>query len=526
MKKLYPLILFSMLTLLVTQLDAQVRYLDEITQSVDVAVNEVYGENWSVLPVALGGTPEIIDLLMDVYTPGGDTETERPVILVPHTGSFLPQYFNGQITGGKSDSTVVNICRRLAKRGYVAVAITNRMGWNPLATSQDERTGTLLQAAYRAIQDTRTCIRYFRKTVDIDGNPYGIDPDKIGVMGVGTGGYLAFGAATLDRYEEVTLDKFLDENNLPLADTVLLGNFWATNTAPLCVANHPGYSSDFKICVNLGGALADISWLEGKETEPAFVGFHSSGDVFAPFCSGAVIVPTTGEFVVNVEGTRCIIEQANVLGNNDIFNTLEPINDPLDPIIEAYKNLDIMTVQGQTLPAAVDNMYPFLLFPPQGGPWDWWDKATLDFIIPIVNTMFGTNFSSDTLHMNGLLTNPDMSAEKGNTYLDTVFMFTLPRACAAFNLACFPSFVKELEAEQIGLTLAPNPAHSSVLIKTADEHPIQSVYLYDIQGKLVKARTNLFTNEYEMERNDLPDGIYFAKIKVNAGVINKKIIFN
>ena len=243
MKNLYFLSFILICIMGSLSTNAQVRYLDEITQSVDVVVNEVYGQNISVLT----GAPALVPLVMDVYMPAGDSETERPVMIVPHTGNFLPQYFNGSVTGGKSDSIIVNICKSFAKRGYVAVAMTYRQGWLPLATNQDIRTGTLLQAVYRAVQDTRTCIRYFKYTANEEGNPWGVDPSKIAVFGVGSGGYLALVAATLDDYGEVTLDKFLDSLNTPYADTLLLGNFYGTTDAPLCNANFGNYDSDFQL---------------------------------------------------------------------------------------------------------------------------------------------------------------------------------------------------------------------------------------------------------------------------------------
>ena len=98
---------------------------------------------------------------MDVYQPSGDTETSRPLVLVFHTGNFLPNVLNGQISGTKKDSSVVEICTQLARRGYVAASVDYRVGWNPLASTQPERALGLIQAAYRGLQDGRNAIRYF-----------------------------------------------------------------------------------------------------------------------------------------------------------------------------------------------------------------------------------------------------------------------------------------------------------------------------------------------------------------------------
>ncbi|MBK9491252.1 MAG: hypothetical protein IPO07_22535 [Haliscomenobacter sp.] len=115
---------------------------------------------------------------MDVYTPAGDSDTKRAVVMYFHTGIFLPPLLNGGITGARSDSSVVEFARRLTRLGYVVVVPTYRLGWNPVAPNQNVRTGTLLNAAYRGIQDARSCIRFLRKSIAENSNPYGIDADK------------------------------------------------------------------------------------------------------------------------------------------------------------------------------------------------------------------------------------------------------------------------------------------------------------------------------------------------------------
>ena len=91
------------------------------------------------------------------------------------------------------------MAKQFARRGYVCAIMSNRMGWLPTSSDQDTRTGTLLQAAYRGIQDMRTCVRYFRMTAATMSNPYKIDPNLVIAGGVGTGGYISFGAATLGK---------------------------------------------------------------------------------------------------------------------------------------------------------------------------------------------------------------------------------------------------------------------------------------------------------------------------------------
>ena len=157
---------------------AQDRYLDDVFSAVTVTSDVTYATNISILPMLQGLPPGPATLKCDIYTPDGDTETNRPVIILVHTGSFLPPVVNGQATGSKLDMSIVEQCTRWAKKGYVAVAMENRLGWNPTSTDQNVRTSTLLQAAYRGIQDAKALVRYMRMT-EANGNPHGIDESKI-----------------------------------------------------------------------------------------------------------------------------------------------------------------------------------------------------------------------------------------------------------------------------------------------------------------------------------------------------------
>ncbi|RQH23326.1 hypothetical protein D5R40_30395 [Okeania hirsuta] len=83
---------------------------------------------------------------MDVYQPMGDTVGSRPLVILMHPGSFLPKGINTLPFGDRKDSAIVEMCMRLAKRGYVAVAGSYRAGWNPTSTDQDVRGGTIITA--------------------------------------------------------------------------------------------------------------------------------------------------------------------------------------------------------------------------------------------------------------------------------------------------------------------------------------------------------------------------------------------
>lgn len=505
---------------------AQERYMAEVFSSVDVETDIMYARNWTVLTVATLGTPTIDTLEMDVYTPAGDSITDRPVVVYFHTGSFLPQYINGQITGSRSDSTVVEICTRLAKMGYVAISATYRQGWNPIATDQDERTGTLLNAAYRGIQDSRALIRFLRKSVDIDGNPYGVDTDKICLWGQGTGGYISLGAAFLDRFEEVVIDKFIDQDLLaPYVDTNVVGGVYGEDQKFLNIPNHVGYDNDFAMAVNMGGALGDLSWIEGRDNEPVTMGFHVVADPFAPYANGAVIVPTTGDFVVNVDGTRTVVDTVNKLGvNADISIANDDLTDPLNAKVEALKSVDQDFGGGQVLSIGVDNVYPFVTNGPASGPWDWWSKAQLDFIIPLFNAATGEDLNADSLHADGLLLNPDMSKEKATAHIDTIIDYFAPRAFLALNLMA-TSTNEVLSAEEVNFQMGPNPMKEFMTITTAPDQPMLDVAVYNMSGKLMKGSMGINNNQYLLKRTPhMTPGMYVLQVRFKDGFVSKKIM--
>lgn len=529
MKQLNTLLLLIITLTGTLSLSAQTgRYRTDVFTSFSVQRNIVYAKNISVLT----GAPVAQDLVMDVYTPAGDSDTKRAVVMYFHTGSFLPPLLNGGITGARSDSSVVEFARRLTRLGYVVVVPTYRLGWNPVAPNQNVRTGTLLNAAYRGIQDARSCIRFLRKSIAENSNPYGIDADKMVLWGQGTGGYISLGTAYLDRFkEEIQITKFIDTDNLKAyVDTTINGNPFGTTTKPLNLVNHAGYSSDFKLAVNMGGALGDISWLEGKAGEPSTIGFHVLSDPFAPFADGAVIVPTTREFVVSVSGTRSIVERANEVGLNA---KMAPAN--AEPIFVNLKNQVLKTVpipfptfsyKGAATTLSTDNMYPFVT--PgnrlEAGPWEWWDTTTLKLVVAGTNMQLGSSYDWKVLHSNGLLTNPNMSKAKAMSYIDTMMMVFTPRAYLELNLAT--STEQVISDDVVKLKVGPNPVADRVYIQSALEHKMRDIALYSLDGKMVRGYANIDENDFELQRGGLPMGTYVLQIRFDKGVVAKKLIFN
>lgn len=528
--------------------NSQNRYLDDVFTDVNVSEIDTFALNVSIEPMLFGLAPALLPIECDIYQPVGDTLTNRPVIIVSHTGSFLPPVANGQATGSVKDSSIVEQCTRWAKKGYVAVAMGNRKGWNPTSTDQNVRTSTLLQAAYRGIQDAKAMVRFMRMTEDALGNPFGIDPTKIVLGGQGTGAYISLGYATLDDADvELNLPKFIDFSNpsapspyvvpyffgnidgtdmtfAPLYDT--LGNLipildtagnvtgYEVNTStPLNIPNNPTYSNDINMAFNVGGALADISWL--ADGDVPIVSFHCANDPYAPIDTGDVIVPTTGDFVVEVMGSRTVQHYSNQYGNNDVFTNAgfsfnsDPFTLAANVNNSGYEGLNVLLT-----PAPSTTATPCGMQEEQSSPWDWWDNATYDAMFAAVNGV-----PAGTGACLSLLGNPDMSATKGKSYIDTIQGYLNPRIYVVLGLGGVLSVNNVVDHST---NIFPNPAKNNITIENSN-FEINTVELYNIAGQLVKSE-NVNSMSTNLNLSDLKKGIYILEIQSNKTSIRRKLI--
>ncbi|MEM8525131.1 MAG: T9SS type A sorting domain-containing protein [Bacteroidota bacterium] len=526
------------------------RFMQEVFTDVTVTSDVTYGVNATVIALPILGEAIPQELKLDVYEPIGDERAERPLVLVFHTGNFLPVPQNAQILGRRTDSAAVEICTRLAKYGYTAASVTYRQGWNPLAETQPIRALGLIQAAYRGVQDGRTAVRFFKRDFVENGNQFSVDTSRIAIWGNGTGGYLTHGMVGLTNYNEILTTtngpaKFIldtDEDGTPETPMVVpqvhgdiegktFGFGLEAFGFPLGMAdttsypNHVEYNSDFQLAVNVGGDLGDISWLEAGN--PPTITFQSANDFFAPYEDATLIVPTTGDPIVRVQGGLLIARKQNELGNNDVF-----INANIDDDITAQAKANSEAAGHEYL----EGLYP-VVNPPnangldEGVRIDWWDPNALS--PPVEGFPNGVPWSllphptdpsgMTSFHEQGLLTNAGMSAEQARTHIDTVFAYFAPRAFAALDLAAYTS-TEELKQAEVGLVIAPNPATDEFILRSEASRPMLGVELYDLNGRLVQEHT--FKNSYFfIQRDNLPDGIYVARVRFEEGMVSKKVMF-
>jgi hypothetical protein len=502
--------------------------MDEIFTDVDVTTDVSFATNYNFLT---GVTPGW-NLATDVYAPTGDNETGRACVIVLHTGNFLPKYLNQSTSGNNRDSAIVVTSEMFAKRGYVAMAPAYRLGWQATSTDPvegaDIRKGTLLIAVYRAINDVKALVRFCKKSVAEDGNPYGIDPDKIVIYGHGSGGYISLAYGSLDRIEELENEltgKWL--STVDVASTGFVQGELYINTDVVGGiegfggiyndTNHFGYTNDVLATINVGGALGDSAWMEVGE--PPIISFHCPNDGFAPFTQGLVIVPTTQEVVVDVVGSRWAIGQANALGNNDAWDASQPYNDPYTQAAEAALQSNHPDL-GLT-PADYHGLFPFnrptIAWPFQeSSPWQWWDATTE---LPIASVYLGAA-GAQTMLDNSLSGNPDMTPEKGKAYLDTIHGYLAPRMR---QLLMGDVSIEEPDFLDENTFVYVNHDNDFMVVKTRQGIRINDIEIYNMSGALVRTENGMNKLSHQINGIDnLTTGVYLVKVTTSEGVTTRK----
>lgn len=499
------------------------RYLDEVFTEVKQTNSIVYGVNATVLALPVVGEAISQPLVLDLYEPVGDSVIERPLIIVFHSGNFLPYPDNTSPVGTRKDSSVVEICRRLAKSGYVVASADYRLGWNPITPNPQELTIGLINAAYRGVQDANTCIRFFKKSFVEQENVYRIDTSRIVLFGDDTGGYLSLNAGALDRYSKIPeTPKFC----IPTSDTTCFpmvvehlsgdveGKVFGVNTPAvpgfpfppgdtLCYPNHVEYSSSFAASVSLSGAVGDTSWIEPGQ--PPVIAFHVPDDNTTPYNCGLVYIKHGEDYipVIHVCGANAVTTQAGIVGNNSNMYPWYYANEFQIDITEVAEgrtggNAGLMPIYGDS--------------PEDFNPWDYWDC--------------NTNVNCDA----GLVGNPNMSYEKSKIYLDTILAFVRPRLVRTlqinpdFGSECIILETDEVITDNIAIEVSPNPASEVVTFTAPSDYIIQNISVFDMKGSLVYAVSGVHHSSYTMGTAEFLSGIYLVRLQFDQGVAARQFV--
>lgn len=247
------------------------RYLQEIFPLVDVQTNINYGSAplWD---------STLQQLNLDVFRPAGDQVTGRPLILLFHGGSFL--------SGQRDDAVMLSLCNTFAKRGYVTATASYRLGVNTANLASLDRE--FVKAAMRATHDAKAAVRFFKRSVAEQGNPYGIDTNKIYVGGYSAG---ALAAIHLAYFTDTLQSSALVNQEVAGLGLGLEGN-----------SGNPGYTSTAAGVMNIAGAVLDTNIVNSGAVTA--IHFHGTADEVVPY--GRDMIRAVGFPVIQVDGSSLL----------------------------------------------------------------------------------------------------------------------------------------------------------------------------------------------------------------------------
>ncbi len=207
--------------------DAQKRYLDEITDAVDIGTYTYSVKDGE-------------ELKLDVYTPMYDSEYERATFIYVHGGGFQ--------SGSRDEPLIQDFCKDIAKRGYVVASVSYRL------TRKDTETGfgcdcdamDKLATFDNATMDLQDAIFFLIQQREM----LGIDPQKIILAGSSAG-----------------------------AETVLNTAY----TPPMCY-DLPSGPVSYAGVISMAGAIPSLNVLYEESAIPSLF-FHGTCDELVPYAT-------------------------------------------------------------------------------------------------------------------------------------------------------------------------------------------------------------------------------------------------
>jgi len=194
---------------------------------------------------------------MDIYTPDGDTETNRPLIIFIHGGTF--------IAGDKANSDCVDFCETFAKMGYVTASVNYRIA-DPVSFFTQE--SIQYETVLKAVADVKGAIRYFRYDYATI-NSYNIDTNTIFVGGSSAGAITAIHLAYID-----------DISDLSSASTIIDLQSLANNNGGIDGdVGYSLYSSQVSGVISFAGGIHNINWIDGDDEPLVSVQGDNDGTV-------------------------------------------------------------------------------------------------------------------------------------------------------------------------------------------------------------------------------------------------------
>ncbi|MDX2301612.1 MAG: alpha/beta hydrolase [Microscillaceae bacterium] len=217
------------------------------------------------------------NLTFDFFEPSGDMLTDRPFVLLVPGGSF----------DSLSYAAMEPLAQVLARCGYAVAIVNYRVfdGVKPMTSIQ------LKTAIVQAMGDVKAALRFFRQSVNT-GNTYGIDPEKMFVIGHSSGSLAGLHALHLDK---------LSEADAELASIITQEGGIDGDSG------NPGIDYELRGLVNLSGALLDMDFVENSDA--TMLSIHGTDDQIVPLLSDTLKFPVSDTPLI-VDGSERVHEKA------------------------------------------------------------------------------------------------------------------------------------------------------------------------------------------------------------------------
>jgi hypothetical protein len=221
-----------------------------------------------------------VSLNYSFIAPANDTLKYRPLVVMVHEGAFLFGDLGNEL--GKA--------RLLARKGYAATSINYRLGFN--GGSQANACGgnnlEVVQAVYRAVQDTYVALHYFAGKPD----EFGIDPGQIVLAGSSAGAIIISALAYMTEQDFEALQPGIVKTLGRLDPNPNGGQFKIT-----------------ALLSSLGYGVFKSSYVTAFNAKPT-VFFQRTGDNVLPFQKGTFL---SCPYYLSSEGAKPVSEQLKKL---------------------------------------------------------------------------------------------------------------------------------------------------------------------------------------------------------------------
>lgn len=451
------------------------RYTTAIYNNNIITIKDIY---WTYAYDAEGNADT---LKFDLYEPANDLCTSRPLLIWMHGGGYEDN------SGDKSDGYIKTTCEHFAKKGFVCVAPNYRLGIINGNGNAPFDTAETIRAAYRATQDTKGIIRYFKAS----GAQYKIDTSNIYICGYSSGASSALAAVTIQLNDKPIQTYSISsavQNNVTIQRPDL-GTPEGTTGGNLQFSSRPAGA------IIISGGTHDTLTIQQSDALPLLI-FHEVNDFVIPYYSG--LLQGNGLYVygggsidlrmthvgfkhkfVSFTGVACHCLQ---LHQGPIFNNCTSFLDSLLQINPPWK--PVITQNGTLLTSSASSSYQWFL---NGNP-----------ISGAVNQTYN-------------------ATQQGYYYVQTTDAY----GCSAISDSIQVLFTGiQNEITNHDFSIYPNPSEDGIFVIQGIETDVQLAALYDIAGRKTEQAE---IKDRILNLSYLKDGIYFLIIRSNDKFFTKII---